>query len=396
MLLNKILLVATFFVITQNQQSSGQKNQQCNIKAKVDPLRIINPTADVFLTALLPIHEPDQSGGNIYSCGNITRDGVTTYEAIKWTLSTLNQDSGQQIDGKRLSDSFIPGIKLGVKVYDSCGHQEVAINHLIREFPTLSSKYGTDGGELCLATNSTSFSDGSILNLGILDESRIFSSPRIIEASMHHFLPIVPLDVLSTVPPDVRGRIVIQILRDLEWTRLAVIHAQDENSMHILKVLGQHAQTGAICMTTVQPLPNILPDGSSSSFLSRQRASGSVELRGFARSLSTLTSALSAESDASIPILVIGNGESISRLLRVMADNSEFVTKYQWFFSSMPSPEDVELLQSIGDRAKFYTLSPHPGTIGDFDKFWSQLATTPEATNDDWLKEFLMMVSRVM
>jgi hypothetical protein len=128
---NRINYLIISIVIQLLLKTSLTQQSYCS-SSKSDTQLVINPKADVFITVLLPVHESDSHG--IYSCGRIARDGVTIYEAIKWTLNIINQNEGV-INKQRLSDRFIPEVRIGAKIYDNCGHQELAVNALLKAFP---------------------------------------------------------------------------------------------------------------------------------------------------------------------------------------------------------------------------------------------------------------------
>ncbi|GIZ04846.1 metabotropic glutamate receptor 3 [Caerostris extrusa] len=69
----------------------------------------IEPEADVVVGAVLQLHQPGQG---IFGCGQPSTEGVQYYEALRWAVSALNQKSGE-VAGVAVSDSFIPGIKIG-------------------------------------------------------------------------------------------------------------------------------------------------------------------------------------------------------------------------------------------------------------------------------------------
>ena len=77
------------------------------------PVRIIADDADLFIGALVNVHEPGPSG--FYGCGNITQSGVITFEALNWIAATINQEHGL-INGKKVVESFIPGLKIGTLI----------------------------------------------------------------------------------------------------------------------------------------------------------------------------------------------------------------------------------------------------------------------------------------
>lgn len=82
-----------------------------NFHRNQHPVKVITEDADLFIGALLNVHESAPSAG-FFSCGNITSSGLIAYEALNWISSTINQEHGM-INGKPVVESFIPGVKIG-------------------------------------------------------------------------------------------------------------------------------------------------------------------------------------------------------------------------------------------------------------------------------------------
>ncbi|GFR19412.1 metabotropic glutamate receptor 3 [Trichonephila clavata] len=81
------------------------------------------------------MHQPGQG---IFGCGAPSTEGVQYFEAMRWAINALNQKSGE-VAGVSVSDSFIPGVKIGLHVYDSCGHKELAMRYMTELFPIMKS-----------------------------------------------------------------------------------------------------------------------------------------------------------------------------------------------------------------------------------------------------------------
>jgi hypothetical protein len=82
-----------------------------NFHRNQHPVRVITEDADLFIGALLNVHD-SRPGGGFFSCGNITPSGLIAYEALNWISSTINQEHGL-INGKPVVESFIPGVRIG-------------------------------------------------------------------------------------------------------------------------------------------------------------------------------------------------------------------------------------------------------------------------------------------
>lgn len=82
-----------------------------NFHRNQHPVKVITEDADLFIGALLNVHD-SRSGGGFFSCGNITQSGLIAFEALNWISSTINQEHGL-INGKPVIESFIPGVRIG-------------------------------------------------------------------------------------------------------------------------------------------------------------------------------------------------------------------------------------------------------------------------------------------
>ncbi|RWS08194.1 uncharacterized protein B4U79_04450, partial [Dinothrombium tinctorium] len=324
---------------------------------------IIEENADILIGALLNVHELGSKG--LFDCGNITRQGITTYEALEWVIEVINQQNGV-INGSPIKDSFIPGVKLGAKVFDTCFHQEMSIRHLTELYPILESGTNTCGSE----------TSPELHTIGVLDATGLSVDSRVTEYSHINFIPLVSLSHTSAIPPDTMGKILAQILHDLEWIQIALIHETDEHSVHVVKLLGQVAMTHKICLNVVESLPTV------------EETTSSQELRSTALAFNSVTSSIAENT----PILVIGNGKSIHKLVDVMLENAEIALKYQWFFASLPDPETIKSLAAKLNE-KLFTLATYPASISMFEAFWQNLQS-PNKQQRIWFDEFVELTKK--
>jgi len=90
--------------------SSWTDEKDCKPNLRPEPIQIIGTDADIYLSCLLDVHGSSKQG--IYGCGNVSERGVVIFEAMKWLLSIINQNSGS-LNGAPIKESLIPGVKLG-------------------------------------------------------------------------------------------------------------------------------------------------------------------------------------------------------------------------------------------------------------------------------------------
>ena len=196
--------------------------------------------------------------------------------------------------------------------------------------------------------------NGDSAPLGLLDSVNIHLDPKIDQALKEHYIPIASLKIESFINANMIGKILIQLVNYFQWTRFSIVYTNEESSIHVIKMLGQLGTAGKICLSAVEPLP----------VLSKSDQSEEAHMKVFNFLLQSLTS----KSDPDSPIIVIGSGLSVEKFTQVLTDNLDLVSKFQWFFSSMPSPKIIQSMAPMIERVS--TLSPYPGTINELEKFW--------------------------
>ncbi|GIY95516.1 metabotropic glutamate receptor 7 [Caerostris extrusa] len=193
--------------------------------------------------AVLPVHLP---GEGVYGCGNPTHDGVQVFEAMRWAVDVLNTKSGLISDDG--GGSLIPGVKMGLKVYDSCGHNALAVEHLTTLFPILKS-----GPRACdyMAKNSS-------LTIGVVDMSESSHQPDVSESMREYLIPSIPLSLTTLIQAERMAQVLHTATRDLHWNSITVLHEDEEYSISVTKQLTQAAATGGRhCINSLHTLPKM-------------------------------------------------------------------------------------------------------------------------------------------
>ena len=90
---------------------SGLAQEVCDVSGESV---VLQPDAQAYIGAVLSLREAGEGGE---ACGMVEGD-IQAYEALRWALNRINQDSGQ-IDTEVITDSYIPGVKLG-EAYLQC------------------------------------------------------------------------------------------------------------------------------------------------------------------------------------------------------------------------------------------------------------------------------------
>ncbi|RWS24151.1 uncharacterized protein B4U80_08263 [Leptotrombidium deliense] len=352
---SRCLIFVCTTLLAINNVLGNDLNGQCLPHSSQYSVKTIEENADITIGVILNVHETGSNG--VYDCGNVTREGITVFEALEWVIGLINQESGA-INGNLVTESFIPGIKLGVKVCDACNHRDVSVRHLTKLYPIIES-----------GTNNCYTNDvPELQTVGVLDKTDISLDPAISKYSQQNFIPLVSLSHKSAVPPDTVGKVLAQIMHDLEWSQIVVLHENDEHSIHVVKMLGQIALSNRICLVAVNALPT---------------SEKSIE------DMTSFFNSITSQTSQNIPIFVIGNGVVVNRLIDIMLENVEISTRFQWLFTTLPEPEAIRsLAQKLS--ANVYALAAYPGSISMFEDFWQQLQLpTHNVKPKTWFDEFV-------
>ncbi|XP_074600634.1 metabotropic glutamate receptor 2-like isoform X3 [Brevipalpus obovatus] len=350
----------------QPWSSASSLSDECRPYSRPEPVQIIGEDADLYLNAIVSVHESSTRG--IYGCGPVTEGGVVLVEAMRWLITVINRDDGT-VNGRKIDGSLIPGIKLGLKIYDNCDYRELALNHLIKIFPIVER--GSDPCEenSVLDTNS----------IALIDLVGVSRDARILSLSRQYHLPIHAVEHEQSVSTESVAKTLSQIIEDLKWTQVAIIHSSDEHSLQIIKLLGQASLKQRFCLTLVNTLPKFQKDAY---FASGSDAGAYISL---------LRTVISSTPD-NVPIFVLGNNGSVRRLLEVMSERIDVISGHQWLFSSLPDPTALEPFRN--SSVNFFTLSLYPASIDDFEQYWHYLHTVRSSSpTSSWFQEYLSTTS---
>ncbi|XP_067125954.1 uncharacterized protein [Centruroides vittatus] len=354
--MNEIILVTfyTLIVITNCQEFVSESCGE-----SVDHVDVL-PDADVIIGVILNVHDPGQG---VYGCGQINPEGLAIFEAMKWSVSILNQNSGL-VNGFQVYESFIPGIKIGLRVYDSCGHQDLAVQQLTSLFPILKS-----------GPNSCSFvSNITIPILGVIDEANSLKRIELVESIQEYHLIHQPLqysylsaDYLAQASFRLKLLLILVLVRMaefLQWERIAILYENNDYSLRIMKKLSNQ-----MCVKSVTVLPE--------------------EVKLFKKILIYHASRMKAHTG----IIVIAQGKALERLLHTMTEMIDATSRMQWLFSSLPPINNLIKLAELMNNTRVYSVAPHPSEIKELEDYWSRLKDPAQEFNnrdDIWFQEYLM------
>ena len=244
---------------------------------------------------------------------------------------------------------------------------------------------------------------------GVIDTTGMFTDPRVAEVSRQNFIPILPLSIGSALPPEVMAKILNQIVSDLKWNKIAIVHSRDEHSLHVVKLLGQanlhHSASASssaadennnsICFAAIESLPD--PRMKSIHALNKLSPSLDSSHNNFINSDNNLMveyfkiyDSIVSKLIVDTPIIIIGFDESIKLFTQAMIKRSGKTSQFQWVYSSMPEPD---LLKSFGadlNNQRIYGMAPFPGKFAKFEEHWNSLqAPAPGPILGSWFDEYI-------
>lgn len=300
---------------------------------------LLLPEADVFLGAFVQAHAPARDA--LLGCAGPLAPGVELLEVFKWAVALLNRDQG-----------FVPGVKIGMRVYDSCGHKTKAYLQLDSLLPVLRGN-----SETCLGTANSSRVLGTLMTKTLRDEDLIASLLR------EHDVPSIPLESSAIAAPEILAKVLLESAFDMKWEHFAILHSQDEYSVSVVKTISQRVvSTASPCITRIEAIPT--SDKRDASELHRLRS-------------------LLSELDDSV--IVVASPTTVEALAEVLSSEPS-AKRRQWLFSWVPSEEALERLGVLLNMSGFYALGPYPPSVRSFEEHWSKLAevSVPGKPEDQW------------
>ncbi|KAF0308323.1 hypothetical protein FJT64_020440 [Amphibalanus amphitrite] len=196
----------------------------------------VNPEAPVQLGLLLPVHS-SSAAGRPRRCDRTDPAAVQAYEAVRFALRRINQSRGQ-VDGRIVSDSFLPGVRLGVYVLDSCPLISDPVDHLLR----------------CTA--------GKTRILGVIDGTAASDGPP---AGSHPELAQLRIGRPHRLPPEERARAIAKFVLELGWRDLSVDgRLMTADDVLVVSLLESVVNSYSICLRGVVAVGELHgPDGAA-------------------------------------------------------------------------------------------------------------------------------------
>ncbi|XP_064082330.1 uncharacterized protein LOC135198560 isoform X3 [Macrobrachium nipponense] len=328
----------------------------------------LNTQAQAYVGVVLGA---SKAGEGMYGCGGWRDSGIQSYEALRWALNRANQDGGG-IGSRIVTDSFIPGVKFGLHVYDSCEHGERAVAGLGEVFPVVR-----EGPSAC-----SPLSNDTLLALGIVDLTGVASShPSLSPLLQKYHVPVVNVAAQELIPAEEKGQALLTFLSNLSWEAASVLLSEDEYSTKVAKVVTESAAAYNVCLSKADKVPLASPISLTEGDESTQQ----VELV-------YRNAVKSALDDGRVAgVVVIASGQTLVQIMRAISAESAKSRHTYWLFSDLPD-DDLDLVRESARLTKgIWVVANSPIALDEFEEHWKSVQdveTQPSAENE-WVLGYL-------
>ncbi|XP_064620108.1 uncharacterized protein LOC135483288 isoform X2 [Lineus longissimus] len=205
------------------------------------------PNAQAMLVGIFDLSQPGRNGE---ACGEPTPTILPSYEAVMWALTRLNQNNGS-LNSNPITDSYVPGIQIGMRAYDTCSRTEVATRSVMDSFPNFYSN-----ARFCTQSKDK-------MLLGVLGSSYSYVSRSVADWLTAYKMPMVSyassfLDLgdktqypyfMRTIPPDrMQTQVFIEVLKKLKWSYIGIVYTDETYGKSVQAELVRHASQNGICI----------------------------------------------------------------------------------------------------------------------------------------------------
>ncbi|XP_045026097.1 LOW QUALITY PROTEIN: uncharacterized protein LOC116917782 [Daphnia magna] len=327
------------------------------------PAVIVNQDADVYLGVLLNVREMDMDTPG--KCGTgLHREAIELYESLRWYLSFINQNSGQ-VASRLVKDSFIPGIQLGLKIFDACGDADLAERQLGVLFPELLEEEEANNCKDGNGSNEEEQDEKPMLGLidfvGLVEED-----PEIGEQLASFSIPFMAVRLDDFLPADEVAEALVRFSKQMLWDKVAVVYADDDYSLAITKSVSLKAEEMGVCFESFTPV-----------------------------SADDVTMDAAGNSTAVLVISPPEDAQNVTRRLSLAASVGHR-GPYQWLFSHPWSAEKTDLLAELTGPAEVYAVAVSPIIVDQFESYWLRRKTPilPAVPENLWFLEYMVTMKK--
>ncbi|BFZ18685.1 hypothetical protein BsWGS_21724 [Bradybaena similaris] len=315
----------------------------------------IQPGANAWIGGILSLNKQGTGG---FGCGQPT-DDMQAYEAIRWVLELLNKKN-ELLQTQLLTDYYVPGIRLGMKVRNYCSNELSSLASLMDIYPELN----TDD-EACnpLSDNFT---------LGILGASSSGDAISLSDSTVDYKIPVVSYEAtatqltlsgkhpnfMRTISPDgPLMEVIARVMTTLQWKFVVVVYDSDDYSRQAFTELHARLIASGICLTA-----SIMVDADDES-----------------TAADTVNRVLSANTTG---VLYIGPSNYAKAIINAGNGMLPAAGRLQWLVTDMPL-DTVFASSSVYQRG-IISISAASRFIVEFEDHWIRINETNPSLENPW------------
>lgn len=324
---------------------------------------VIEPTAEAFLIGIFSFHE---KGGKNIGCGKSRAVTMQSYEAIRFALDLVNK-KGEVLNGEKLKDFYVPGIRIGMLVRDYCDQKSQAVAALqdaINELDNCKSTTPASNPKLLLGVIGASTDDAT---LAIADYSTRQQLPLVsyisttVKLSDSQKYPYT----MRTVPSDksLLG-VLVEVLQKLNWYFVTVVYTDDIGGMDSFMELRERVTGKGICLTA-----GVAMSSTDTSEATMKKTLEQIKGKG------------------TTGVIYLGTGNVLQSLFKV-ADTYPGATNLQWIvtsslslYNTFPNNKYPRGVVAVLTGSRF---------IVEFEDHWQRINESHPSSENPWFDEWYM------
>ncbi|XP_069135753.1 LOW QUALITY PROTEIN: uncharacterized protein [Argopecten irradians] len=206
----RVQLVCILVLLVTLTSGQNLEKETCDSSRREVDVQMTN--ANAILGGLFEIRSSLMGG---YACGQPHKEMMQIYEAARWALSRIN------------AINYVPGVRLGMKAYDTCFSQMIAVNAVKTFYPQIAS-------------SSTSCSAANTIDLGMLGPMSSWTSKPVAELTTKIPASVVSPRAMSTKLSDKemypyfmrfapnlasQAEAMLAALNQMSWKQIVVVYS---------------------------------------------------------------------------------------------------------------------------------------------------------------------------
>lgn len=326
----------------------------------------IQAGADAMMAGILGLRD----SGTDFGCG-VPAYSMQSYEALRFALELVNKKN-ETLNTGFLTDYYIPGIRLGMKVIDYCGRTDTAVAAVSKLFPSLQSDVRS------CTPNQTQ------LTLGLVGTADSESTAKVSTFANKFNIPLVSYIATAvdltysglypnfqrTIPPDdILLEVMGQALVNLNWQYIVVVYQDSLYGKSAYASLRPILARMGICLTAA-----IAVSGNDVSPSTAQSVLGRI-----------------VNTDT-VGVIYLGNSPWANALL----ENGKTVTgagKLQWIFTDSISLETSFPNTNLYPRG-ILVIVPKSRYIVEFEDHWVRIDENNPPAENPWYARWYMEMNK--